>query len=102
MVFCKIVTKSQFVTKLGVTKPRFHCKYVHNNDARMLSCLQFIGTVMCDRVNIRINADYSVVSIRGLREQEVISEQGKAILGSFITWKISKGGGGLDAKEYKI
>jgi len=27
--------------------------------------LQFIGTVMCDRVNIRINADYSVVSIKG-------------------------------------
>ena len=47
--------------------------------------MQFIGTVMCDRVNIRINADYSVVSIRGLSEQEVISEQGKAILGSFIT-----------------
>ena len=31
----------------------------------LLSCLQFIATVMCDRVNIRINADYSLVSNKG-------------------------------------
>ena len=41
----------------------------------LLSCLQFIGTVMCDRGNIRINADYKNLNANSEEDQEHLIQE---------------------------
>ena len=41
----------------------------------LLSCLLFIYTVMCDRVNIRINADYKNLNTNSEEDQELLIQE---------------------------
>ena len=46
-----------------------------NNEQGLLSCLQFIDTVKCDRVNIRINADYKNLNTNSEEDQELLIQE---------------------------
>ena len=50
-------------------------KYVQIMIQGLLSCLQFIDAVMCDRVNIRINADYKNLNTNSEEDQEHLIQE---------------------------